>query len=194
MKGATLDETATTRRIRADRRRAGALAVVLVAQALASVFFIADVAQDFLWLGLSPHTVLEGVVSLALIVGTTFGAVQMRQILTRIRQAETAMSIASGALFELIKARFAEWGLTPAEAEVALFTLKGLDIADIAQARGAAPGTVRAQMTRIYAKAEVSGRGQLTSLFIEDLLLAPKKDYSAPAEDPVSQDQSRAPD
>jgi DNA-binding CsgD family transcriptional regulator len=89
------------------------------------------------------------------------------------------MSIASGALFDLIEARFQEWGLTPSEAEVAMFTLKGLDIADIAQARGSAPGTVRAQMTRVYAKAGVSGRGQLTSLFIEDLLITPEGGGSA---------------
>lgn len=146
--------------------------MVLVVQALASVFFIADVGKDMLWGGLNSHSVLEAIVALALIIGTAFGALQMRQILNRIRQAETAMSIASGALFDLIEVRFQEWGLTPSEAEVALFTLKGLDIADIAQARGSAPGTVRAQMTKVYAKANVSGRGQLTSLFIEDLLVA----------------------
>lgn len=154
--------------------------MVLAVQALAAVFFIADVGQDLLWGGLNPHSLLEAIVALALIIGTAFGALQMRQILCRIRQAETAMSIASGALFELIEARFQEWGLTPSEAEVALFMLKGLDIADIAQARGSAEGTVRAQMTKVYAKAKVSGRGQLTSLFIEDLMVASNGEVSAP--------------
>lgn len=174
-----MNDTATTRRIRADKRRASALAVVLAVQALAAVFFIADVGQDLLWGGLNPHSVLEAIVALALIIGTAFGAMQMRQILNRIGQAETAMSVASGALFELIEARFQEWQLTPSEAEVALFTLKGLDIGDIAKARGAAQGTVRAQMTKVYAKAQVSGRGQLTSLFIEDLMLASAGDVRA---------------
>lgn len=166
-----MNDTATTRQIKTDKRRASALALVLAVQALAAVFFIADVGQDLLWGGLNLHSVLEAIVALALIIGTAFGALQMRQILNRIKQAETAMSIASGALFDLIEARFQEWGLTPSEAEVALFTLKGLDIADIAQARGSAEGTVRAQMTKVYAKAKVSGRGQLTSMFIEDLLV-----------------------
>lgn len=146
------------------------LAVVLAVQSLAAVFFIADVGGDLFWGGLNAHSVLEAIVALALIIGTAFGALQMRQILRRIRQSQTAMSVASGALFDLIQARFQEWGLTPSEAEVALFTLKGLDIADIAHARGSAEGTVRAQMTKVYAKAKVSGRGQLTSIFIEDLL------------------------
>lgn len=153
--------------------------MVLAVQALAAVFFIADVGKDLLWGGLNPHSALEAIVVLALIIGTAFGAMQMRQILNRIRQAETAMSVASGALFELIEARFQEWAPTPSEAEVALFTLKGLDISDIAKARGAAQGTVRAQMTKVYAKAQVSGRGQLTSLFIEDLIVASAGDDQA---------------
>ena len=176
-------DTATTRQIKSDKRRASALALILVVQALAAAFFIADVGQDLLWGGLNPHSVLEAIVALALIIGTAFGALQMRQILNRIKQAETAMSIASGALFDLIEARFQEWGLTPSEAEVALFTLKGLDIAEIAQARGSAEGTVRAQMTKVYAKAKVSGRGQLTSLFIEDLLVASDGGESAVREE-----------
>ena len=36
--------------------------------------------------------------------------------------------------------------------------------------RGAAQGTVRAQLTRIYAKAGVSGRAQFGAWFVEDLL------------------------
>ena len=166
-----MEESETKKRIDADRRRAGALAIVLSLQALASVFFIADVGQDLRWGGLDLHSGFEAVVALALIVGTAFGSLQMRQILTRIHQSETAMSFASGAFFDLIEVRFAEWGLTPSEADVALFTLKGLDIADIATARGAAQGTVRAQLAKVYSKADVSSRGQLTSIFIEDLLM-----------------------
>jgi hypothetical protein len=36
--------------------------------------------------------------------------------------------------------------------------------------RGAAQGTVRAQLTKIYAKAGVSGRAQFAAYFVEDLL------------------------
>ena len=71
---------------------------------------------------------------------------------------------------EVIGKQFTAWGLTPAERDVALFALKGLDIADIAELRGAAQGTVRAQLTRIYAKAGVSGRAQFAAWFVEDLL------------------------
>jgi hypothetical protein len=43
-------------------------------------------------------------------------------------------------------------------------------VAEIAELRGAAQGTVRAQLTRIYAKAGVSGRAQFAAFFVEDLL------------------------
>ena len=52
----------------------------------------------------------------------------------------------------------------------ALFALKGCDVAEIAQLRGAAQGTVRAQLSQVYAKAGVTSQAGLVSLFLEDLL------------------------
>ena len=137
------------------------------------MFFLADVASDLHWSGLTMHSGLEALVAFALVVGTGFGALQMRRILQRIRLAEIGIATASGAFFELIEARFRDWRLTPAESEIALFTLKGLDVAEIAAIRGSADSTVRAQLAKVYSKAQVSSRGQFTSLFIEDLLASP---------------------
>ena len=53
---------------------------------------------------------------------------------------------------------------------MALFALKGCDVAEIAELRGAATGTVRSQLSQIYAKAGVTSQAMLVSLFIEDLL------------------------
>ena len=165
-------------------RRARVIAVILALQALAAVFFIADVARDLAWGGLTVHSGFEAVVAIALVVGTGLGALQLRDILHRMRRAEAAASIASGAFIDLIDDRFREWGLTPAEAEVALFTLKGLGPPEIADLRNAAQGTVRAQLARIYAKAGVTSRGELSSHFIEDLLAEPlTRDATAAAPD-----------
>jgi DNA-binding CsgD family transcriptional regulator len=71
---------------------------------------------------------------------------------------------------DVMNERFDEWGLTPAERDVALFAIKGLSIADIAQLRSTSEGTVKAQTAAIYRKAGVSGRPQLLSLFIDDLM------------------------
>ena len=72
---------------------------------------------------------------------------------------------------DLIRLRFADWNLTPAEADVALFALKGCEIQDIATYRGAAQGTVRAQLARIYAKSGVRSQAALMALFLEELVV-----------------------
>ena len=50
---------------------------------------------------------------------------------------------------------------------------KGLSTAEIAQLRRTSEGTVKAQTAAIYRKAGVTGRPQLLSLFIEDLMEGP---------------------
>ena len=65
---------------------------------------------------------------------------------------------------------FIEWALTPAERDVALFAIKGMSTSEIATLRATSEGTVKAQTNAIYRKAGVSGRPQLLSLFIDDLM------------------------
>ena len=151
-------------------RRAVILAVLLAVQALCAVFFVADVVSDLEFDGLDLHVAFEGTVALMLVIGVVLGGIEMRRTLERNQRAEAALSAASGAFADLIESRFGEWGLTPAESEVALLALKGFDVAEIAGFRGAAAGTVRAQLTRVYAKAGVSNRTQLVALFVEELM------------------------
>ena len=84
---------------------------------------------------------------------------------------EDQLRIASGAFQEVIQERFAHWGLTPAERDVALFSIKGITLPEIAQLRETSIGTVKAQTNAIYRKAGGSGRSQLLALFIEDLMI-----------------------
>ena len=65
---------------------------------------------------------------------------------------------------------FTDWRLTPAERDVAVFLVKGLSTRDIAELRGTSEGTIKAQTNAIYRKAAVTGRTQLLSTFIEDLM------------------------
>lgn len=156
-----------------SRRRTAGLAALLVLQVLCAVFFVADVVRDVREDGWLAHTVFEGVVAVALFCGVLLGGIEMRRTIERKRRALAAASAASGAFADLIETNFEDWRLTPAEADVALLALKGFDVAEIAQVRGTAEGTVRAQLTRIYAKAGVTGRPQFVCLFIDDLLAAP---------------------
>ncbi|SFD02114.1 helix-turn-helix transcriptional regulator [Tropicimonas isoalkanivorans] len=157
----------------AERRRVVVLTCVVTVQVLACVFFVADVLTDFRRIGVNAHTNYEAVVALALLLGTGFGVHEIRRTLRRNREAERALSIASGAFSEVVEGRFTDWGLTAAESEVALFVLKGLQTSEIAALRGSAEGTVRAQLARIYAKSGSQNRAQFVSQFVEDLLAEP---------------------
>lgn len=151
-------------------RQATALALVLMIQMLAAVFFVGDVLADVVDGQSDGHVIFESLVTLALVLGIALGLVALRSVLAQMRRQENALAAAQGALAEVIGRQFADWGLTGAERDVGMLALKGLDVAEIAALRGSAPGTVRAQLTRVYAKAGVSGRAQFAAFFVEDLL------------------------
>lgn len=151
------------------------LSLVVAAQALAAIFFVLDLLGDIRSDGWSTHLVAEAGASLALLIGIIVGTFYLRSLIQAARRDELAVAAASGAMTELIGMRFAQWGLTPAEADVALFALKGLDAAEIARLRGAAPGTVRAQLAHVYAKAGVTSHSGLVALFLDDLIDAPTR-------------------
>ena len=151
-------------------RRATLLAGALAVQAVACVFFIADVGSDVRLIGMNPHTTFEAAVAVALIIGTGFGALEMRRTLARVQRAEESLQLASGAFGDVVRQRFDDWRLTPSQRDVALFALKGLDVAEIAQLRGTAEGTVRAQLAQVYAKSGSGNRAQFAALFVEELL------------------------
>lgn len=146
------------------------VAAAVAVQAIAAVFFVADALGDFLADGTTAHIGIEAVIAVALLAGVFIGAAHVRRLLAEAQRREQALAVAKGALADHIAARFADWGLTASESDVALFALKGCDAAEIASLRGAAPGTVRAQLSQVYAKAGVTSQAGLVSLFIEDLL------------------------
>ena len=154
----------------AGRRQTAALSLFLVVQTLGTVFFVGDVIGDLRKDPLSIHFIFEAVVTAALVLGILFGTFALRRTIELLRAQDQALQVARGALSDVIDRQFQAWSLTPAERDVAFLALKGLDVAEIAELRGAAQGTVRAQLTRIYAKAEVSGRAQFAAFFVEDLL------------------------
>lgn len=146
------------------------VAAVVVVQAVAAVFFVADAIGDVIMGGMTGHILIEALIAVALLAGVGLGAWHTRVLLAEARRRERALAVASGALADHIAQRFADWGLTAAESDVALFALKGCDAAEIAALRGAAQGTVRAQLSQVYAKAGVTSQAGLVSLFLEDLL------------------------
>ncbi|NOR63705.1 MAG: helix-turn-helix transcriptional regulator [Rhodobacteraceae bacterium] len=113
--------------------------------------------------------IVQMVTIFGMLLGAFLGIVVLKGIGKSLREVDNRMLAASGEFHELMIRRFEEWGLTPSEKDVALFTLKGLSNSQIADLRGKSVGTIKAQCNAIYQKANVSGRTQLISHFIEDL-------------------------
>jgi len=154
---------------------AGILRLFFVVQAICAVFFVSDIIVNIAGLRSRPVTwqfreLLEIFAATGLVLGTVLGSVVIRRADQRRLKVEAQLRAASGAFAEVLEERFVEWGLTPAEADVALFAIKGLSTQDIAQMRATSEGTIKAQCNAIYKKAGVNGRYQLLSLFVEDLL------------------------
>ncbi len=160
-----------------NNRLSYALVVLIIVQTLCAVFFVYDVLIDALAhvsnRADNIHLFVEIVATIGLALAIFFEISYLRSLLERNAQIERGMRVATGALHDVIEEYFSEWSLTPSERDVALFTIKGLSIAEIAELRDSRDGTIKAHLNGIYRKADVSGRSQLISLLVEDLIAKP---------------------
>ena len=156
-------------------RRAAPIIAIFLIQAFCAFFFVSDILSSVLGLRTSPiswemREAMEIGAALGLVLGVVVGALMLRRALRDRNHAEERLRRASGEFMVLLQERFDAWGLTPSEKDVALFAIKGMSTAEIAGFRSTSEGTVKAQTNAIYRKAGVTGRPQLLSLFIEDLM------------------------
>lgn len=158
-------------------RAPATLWALLALQAFCAVFFVFDAGVDALGLGNAPISrgtqVFEYAISLALVGGLALTVVSLREVLQRQAVLKRQVAVASGAFEEMLATHFRDWGLTPAEEDVARLAIKGLSIAEMASLRGSKEGTIKAHSAAVYRKAGVSGRLQLISLFVEELMAEP---------------------
>lgn len=146
---------------------------LLVFEAVCAGFFLVDILSAYLGyrpLSWQVHELVEIGVVLGLCAGIALTARLLVVSRRQVQRAEEALKAASGAFHDLLHDRFGQWGLTPAERDVALFMIKGYATQEIADLRGSSPGTVKAQTNAIYRKSGVSSRAQLVSLFVEELM------------------------
>ena len=169
---AMMSKTATTNLSAYNREVIVALAIVTL-QAIAAIFFLVDSIDEIILqisAGIDFAVIVECLIAIALLAGVVLGARHTRRLMSEARRREGALAVARGALAEILNLRFAEWQLSAGEADVALFAIKGCSVSEIAILRNSATGTVRSQLSQIYAKAGVTSQSMLISIFIEELL------------------------
>ncbi len=162
------------KRMPSYKSRTLALFGLLSFQTFCAFFLLADAVADLFGfetlVGGIGHHYLEFAVVVALVLGIGFTAGQIRKVLHKNRSMETTLRAATGAFSQLMEDQFDAWSLTPSERDVALLAIKGLSIAEIAAVRRTKEGTIKAQCNATYRKAGVTGRLQLMSFFIEELM------------------------
>lgn len=166
--------------------------LLLVVQAVCATFFLTDAALDWFGgetAGFRHLHQFELFLSLALIGGLVATITLIRAQGLRVQDMQRQLGVAQGAFSQVIENQFTQWQLSNAERDVAILSIKGLSIAEIAELRQTKEGTIKAQSAAIYRKAGVSGRLQLLSFFVEELLSEPLVNTSSSSE-PADQSQA----
>lgn len=116
------------------------------------------------------HLGFEIVAFLSLLYALKMMKANQDLLMVRAESAETRVEVYRGGSDVLLTKRLDEVQLSQAEKEIALFILKGLSPAEIAELRGTAVGTVKTQTTSIYRKMQVKSRSELLSQLVEEIL------------------------
>lgn len=143
------------------------------------VFFAFDIVDDLyerIVVGVSPgfldltHLFFEVFSAMALVLAIRILIQQLRRLQLQNSQQAQSLAFLRGEMDGFARRKFEEWGFSHAECNITMYMLKGLSMADIAQARSTAEGTVKAQTSNIYRKTGVSSRRELMSLFMDEFL------------------------
>lgn len=141
---------------------------------ICTAFFALDVMGDLLFDNDFPggklHLGLEFFVVTISFSAFAFHIHEISRLVRNHQKINNQVRIASGEFADVIEELFVTWQLSPAERDVAMFLVKGMSFSEIAEARNAKEGTVKAQANAIYRKASVSSRHELVALFLDELL------------------------
>ncbi|MBG1230748.1 helix-turn-helix transcriptional regulator [Aestuariivirga litoralis] len=147
---------------------------LIAGQVICTAVFLNSVFSDA-WedVGFDWHQVSAGLAVIALVAAIGFETSYLIGLLRRKANLERSVGMASIALQEVIESHFIEWQLTASEHDVATLMVKGLSIAEIAQLRGSAEGTVKAHLNNIYRKSNTRNRAEVLSTIMDAMLDKP---------------------
>jgi len=151
------------------------IALVFLVQLVCAFFFVSDIILSVVGIYVAPlawetRELMEIGAAIGLVLGVFFGGYVLWRSLRAQQRVEQKLRSVQGEFMVVLEEHFARWKLTASERDVALFAIKGMSTAEIAGLRATSEGTVKAQTNAIYRKAGVTGRSQLLSVFIEDLM------------------------
>ncbi len=161
------------------RRPSPSLRSVALIQFFCALVFGVDIAAELhsdlvkdqsLTLWQLAHLVIETMAVGLLLVGFYLSRREL-QILSRVETRQRdSLAVLRGHFDDILVSRFAAWGLSKAESDIALLTLRGLKICEIALLRKTKEGTIKAQLSAIFHKAGIGSRTELFSLFMDEFL------------------------
>ena len=161
-------------RLGKSARTPAALIALIALQAVCAIFFIADVAADYIEVGVTGahdiHFYIELVASLSLIAAIMFEVGYLMHLLEQRARLQNSLVAANAAVNDVIEMHYELWGLTPTEQDVAMFLIKGFNIAKIAGLRGTAEGTIKAHLNAIYRKSGTRNKTEVLSLLIDAMM------------------------
>lgn len=117
------------------------------------------------------HEFIELLTVIAFVLGAVLLWRSHKQLDVRNAEVERHLKAAQGEFFKMVQLRFDQWGFTEAERDIALLTVKGMTVAEIANLRETSEGTIKSQNNSIYRKAGVKSRTQLLGTLIDELLV-----------------------
>ncbi|PTX03793.1 helix-turn-helix transcriptional regulator [Pararhodobacter aggregans] len=164
------------------RRLISGVVLLVALQAFSAGFFVFDAIEDIWADGSSPLQAIslfqgvETAAALAMLVAIVLEVRLVVWLLRRQAGMERDLRLAGSAVQAVVDEHFAQWGLTGAEADVALFMVKGLSIAEIAAMRGSTEATVKSHLNAIYRKSGTTGRPDLLALILDSLMARAPRD------------------
>lgn len=108
--------------------------------------------------------------AIGLIVGIFTTFIFLRRSQQNIIRLRRQIDAASGNFERHLETLFCEWELSPSEREVAIYAMKGLSNAEVAELRGTGASTVKSRLNAVYRKSGFANRQQLISFLVEELL------------------------
>lgn len=172
------------------RRRSASLSGVALIQFVCALIFGFDIAYELhndllsdqaLTTSQLVHLATETAAVGLLLVGFYLSGRELRGLNQSETQQRDSLAVLRGHFDDILVKRFEAWGLSKAESDVALLSLRGLKISEIAVMRKTKEGTIKAQLSSIFHKAGIGTRTELLGIFMDEFL-----DFGADQSDPTA--------